>query len=384
MESSRPQNDSPPLQSSTRLSSGTYAKVPPPFDLISRQDSTDSNLSPVFNDVPRTPTSFNSEDIFSSPEVRSNGSLTPSSYVYSKYSLGKLKQAKRESVGIEEFINRQFSSTWDDPTREPETHFALPILPLPSPSLAASPTQKNSRPADINTTNGFVFPGPLSSESKRGIGKLRKSRPNTPNVTQASETSTLKGPRFPFDNKPASIYEMSADDHLQKGIELHESGDLQKSTYHLRLSAKAGHPTAMVLYALACRHGWGMKPAPAEGVSWLQKAVDLAQTEVQEDDTLASRGVKIPLGERNEHKAQLALGVYELGVSYAKGWGVAQDKALALKCWEIAAQWGDVDAAVEAGLAYQEGMGTKKDLKRSASFYRIAEEKGVRLAGNSW
>ena len=46
--------------------------------------------------------------------------------------------------------------------------------------------------------------------------------------------------------------------------------------------------------------------------------------------------------------------------------------------------WGDVDALTEAGFCYAQGVGCKKDLKKSAKFYRMAEEKGVSMPGNSW
>lgn len=46
--------------------------------------------------------------------------------------------------------------------------------------------------------------------------------------------------------------------------------------------------------------------------------------------------------------------------------------------------WGDVDALAEAGFCYAKGVGCKKDLKKSAKFYRMAEAKGMSMPGNSW
>jgi TPR repeat protein len=37
------------------------------------------------------------------------------------------------------------------------------------------------------------------------------------------------------------------------------------------------------------------------------------------------------------------LAIYELGQSYMHGWGVAKDKRLALRCYEISANFGDTD-----------------------------------------
>ena len=46
--------------------------------------------------------------------------------------------------------------------------------------------------------------------------------------------------------------------------------------------------------------------------------------------------------------------------------------------------WGDGDALAEAGFCYAQGLGCKKDLKKSARFYRLAESKGISMVGNSW
>lgn len=198
--------------------------------------------------------------------------------------------------------------------------------------------------------------------------------------------------------------------HLAKGISCHEEGALQKSTYHLRIAARGGNPTAMLLYALACRHGWGMRPNQTEGVLWLRKAVDLSKLEVAGDELLlappsmsepataspasaqsqkdpnsaSSKAANASQLARKTHKAQLALAIYELGVSYMNGWGIATDKQLAVRCFDIAGGWGDADALAEAGFCYAKGVGCKKDLFKAASLYRKAEEKGIGMAGNSW
>jgi len=129
---------------------------------------------------------------------------------------------------------------------------------------------------------------------------------------------------------------MSAEDHVSKGIECHENGSFKESTYHLRLAAKANHPTGMLMYALACRHGWGMRPNQKEGVQWLRKAVDCSSLEVADDEDLEKEGKPLDYMERKTRRAQFALSIYELGVSHMNGWGIEQDKALALRCFEIA------------------------------------------------
>lgn len=140
----------------------------------------------------------------------------------------------------------------------------------------------------------------------------------------------------------------------------------------------------MLLYALACRHGWGMRQNEAEGFQWLKKAVDSAQLTIADDEDQTKQGKAMDFQERKTHKARFALGIYELGKSYMEGWGVSQDRALALRCFEIAGNWGDADALTEAGYCYAEGLGCKKDLKKAAKFYREAATKGASMVGQSW
>lgn len=97
-----------------------------------------------------------------------------------------------------------------------------------------------------------------------------------------------------------------------------------------------GSPTGMLLYALACRHGWGMRPNQQEGVQWLRKAAESASVEIAEEEEQAKEGKAVDYTERKTRKAQFALSIYELGVSHMNGWGIEQDKALALRCFEIA------------------------------------------------
>jgi len=127
-----------------------------------------------------------------------------------------------------------------------------------------------------------------------------------------------------------------------------------------------------------------MKPNAAEGVTWLRKAVDGAQLEVAEDEDVSKHGGKLDSTEKKTHEARFALSVYELGMSYMNGWGVKEDRALAVRCFEVAGNWGDGDALAEAARCYMDGIGCKKDLKKSARLYRKAEEKGIKVAGNSW
>lgn len=244
-----------------------------------------------------------------------------------------------------------------------------------SDTLPAQQRPANDEPQQLPP----AVPSLHRKSEERGRKSEEKSRKS---LDKKRSKKNLKDPTAVPKPPPDQV---SAEEHLAKGIQSHEEGSLQKSTYHLRLAARAGLPPAMLLYALACRHGWGMRANQQEAVLWLRKAVDLSKLELDASDLLPPSfgGPQDKLAAR-QHKAQLALSIYELGVSYLNGWGIQQDKILALKCFEIAAGWGDADALSEAGFCYAKGVGCKKDLAKAASYYRKAESQGVSMAGNSW
>ena len=186
-----------------------------------------------------------------------------------------------------------------------------PTLYLGRPSLEPARPSYDSRPS----TDSFATTSRFSEESMSASG---------------ASSSTIKARSL------APSMDMDAEQHVEKAIEFHEAGSLTKSTYHLRLAARQNHPTGMLLYALACRHGWGMRPNQKEGVAWLRKAADSAGLEVADDEQLEKGGVAVDFLEKKSRKAQFALSIYELGVSHMNGWGIEQDKVLALRCFEIA------------------------------------------------
>jgi len=148
----------------------------------------------------------------------------------------------------------------------------------------------------------------------------------------------------------------------------------------------------MLLYALACRHGWGMRANQEEGVEWLRKAIEGSGLEVVDVEAqVSAASARTPkadpvaeAAERRKRKAQFALAIYELGISYMNGWGCPKEKPLAVRCFEVAGNWGDCDALAEAGYCYTQGVGCRKDLKKAAALYRKAADGGMSMAGNSW
>lgn len=339
-----------------------------------------------------------------------------SSYTHATYSLPKGRDVSNRASQVFSALSTPHFE-WQEPMfpgTPPLEGKRSTDLPIPSPLPSARPSkeeqgQRSGLSFELNTENSLIphdRPSPAtayytptgsvrsndSSGSRPSLGQLPPPAsafmaPPTPlsPVEEMSYSSRSTSTVRPSTVRSGSNYQgLTADDHVTKAIELHQDGKLNESTYHLRIAANKGHPFAMLLYALACRHGWGMRANQKEGVQWLRKAVDIAMLEVADDEDPTSQKPGVDFHDKKSHRAQFALSIYELGVSHLNGWGVEQDKALALRCFEIAGNWGDTDALSEAGFCYAEGIGCKKDMKKAAKFYRMAEAKGVSMIGNSW
>lgn len=333
----------------------------PSFDPPARQASSDSHGSFALAEDPAcTPISTNSE-VFQEPAVDDDNSPAPS-YIYSKFSLPRGKALQRASIILFNDNPAPRPSIEENALSPTKTNQTYPMAGQPPPS---PPT----RPASAAGSRAFGDPvtRPSQERSKLGAEMFRPAQQPSPNpsrsstddarasseeaqrgrslVSPAHDAAAGKSTASASTSDSAStikagmpaMSDLSGEEHVSKAIALHQSGSLQESTWHLRHAAKKGHPTGMLLYALACRHGWGMRPNPREGVEWLRKAAESAQLEIADDEDQAREGKAVDVMERKTHKAQLALSIYELGVSHMNGWGIEQDKALALKCFEIAA-----------------------------------------------
>lgn len=339
-----------------------------------------------------------------------------SSYTHAKYSLPRGRTVSDRNSGVFTSLSQPHFE-WQEPMfpgTPPLEGKRSTDLAVPSPLASARPSREDSGQERTGFSFDFSSEQPHSSEansspavtSSTPTGSLKSSdsfdlppstaespfaalrpppAPLSPVEEAASHSSRSNSTIRPSTARTVTNYQaLSADEHVTKAIELHERGELKESTYHLRKAAHQGNSTGMLLYALACRHGWGMRANPKDGVQWLRKAVDCAMLEVAEDEDPAIRKPGTDYIDKKTHRAQFALSIYELGVSHLNGWGIEQDKALALRCFEIAGNWGDTDALTEAGFCYAEGIGCKKDMKKAAKLYRMAEAKGVSMVGNSW
>ncbi|KAL8802233.1 MAG: hypothetical protein Q9182_003953 [Xanthomendoza sp. 2 TL-2023] len=378
----------PALNFSRPLSRGSSR---PSMELASRQPSFDSR--PSFDYNSRQPSSESQPFVLADPYVQTTASpeqehyhdsiahpdAPAPSYIYTKFSLPRGRILLRNSQALESQQMPHFE--WEQP--------AIPSNVDPvTPPADEKPLTPVTSPKAPRSSLEIPHPSPRPSLEKGGLGPNRPPVKPLSTDTQSSSSasmrsgSTIKARPNP---SPASTQDSTAEDHLAKGIASHESGNFKESTYHLRIAAKANLPTAMLLYALACRHGWGMRPNPSEGVQWLRRAADCASLEIADDeDHQKKEGKVLDVLQQKTRRAQFALSIYELGVSHMNGWGIEQDKALALRCFEIAGNWGDADAMAEAGFCYAQGQGCKKDLMKAAKWYRMAEAKGMSMVGNSW
>lgn len=337
----------------------------PGLESPARQASSDSQASFVFaDDSANTPVSMSSEGF---PDtLPEDGRAAAPSYIYSKFSLPRGKSLQRLSPSFPE--NHVAAYHWEQPPIVPPSNVqTFPIGGQPPPSPPTRPSSSAGprffeepipRPSlersklSIEVVRSGQQPSPdlsrPSTEGGRASEDVPRGRPltsplhdaargKTPMSTSTSDSaSTIKATRSQFSQAASSVSEMTGEEHVAKAIALHESGSLNESTYHLRHAAKKGHPTGMLLYALACRHGWGMRPNQREGVEWLRKAAESASVEIADDEGQVKEGKTVDFVERKTRKAQFALSIYELGVSHMNGWGIEQDKALALRCFEIA------------------------------------------------
>ena len=314
----------------------------PVADGPSRQGSSDSQAYVFVDDTVHTPVSMHSEDL----ESLTHPSGAPS-YVYSRFSLPRGKMLQRNSFVFED--QPTVSAQWEQPTTSasnveltgknsskvppsppsrPATAGQVKISldqPVLSPVASRPPAERSA-----NYQHSHKSPPSLGPPDSTANSKTIKSQPSSRSLTSESTVKTRS------QHSIAPSAEGSAEEHLAKGIECHERGSLNESTYHLRIAARQNHPTAMLLYALACRHGWGMRANQAEGVQWLRKAADFASLEVADDEEEIKGGKPVDFLEKKTRKAQFALSIYELGVSHMNGWGIEQDKSLALRCFEIA------------------------------------------------
>ncbi|XHF98291.1 hypothetical protein AWENTII_001847 [Aspergillus wentii] len=348
----------PMSRSSTNLSSPTPL-APPQEQEPANQPATMDRLNKP------SPIVVPSADM--TPRPGEDPTSANSSYVYAKYALPRGRDVSRDSVIFSSLQTPHFQ--WQEPLFE-----SPPPPSAPPARIARTPSPEAARPVSVYSNKARSMyecpasdramlaatpssPAPSSpANSHKGKERVRLSAdvarqpsPARSKNEDKEETASSTGSASTLRPQTAqttgsgnqttgSTKAISADEHVSMGIDCHEKGSLNESTYHLRIAAKQDHPTGMLLYALACRHGWGMRPNQREGVRWLRKAVEAVGPELLDNNNTSVPSKAKEL--QKAYRAQFALSVYELGVSHLNGWGIEQDKGLALRCFEIASQWG--------------------------------------------
>ncbi|KAF9573601.1 hypothetical protein EC968_008358 [Mortierella alpina] len=224
---------------------------------------------------------------------------------------------------------------------------------------------------------------------------------------------------------PAQQREAEADAYIQRAIELHENNELKEATYYFRLAAQSENPVGQLMYGLSLRHGWGCNPNPKEAISHLQRAAEYAMGELKELSPSSSANIQAiqrhtsrnhqngagayaanasSTATRNQQQQQplkrmgtidrrsamltarkeLVMALYELGMSFLKGWGVEKNKVVAFHYFKLGADLGDPDSQNETAQCFLDGIGTDKNAFEAARYYRLASAQGASQLGNSW
>ncbi|KAF9949806.1 hypothetical protein BGZ72_008475 [Mortierella alpina] len=345
-----------------------------------------------------------------------------------------LIQVTVEDLLISEEQDRTIKASMDLCRLEQEHHH-----PTAAPSLSASDSTATKSSVTTTTITATIRSNghnkkAISFDNTDGTSDSTEQEPRKKLSTlnqsqQKSKESRTSQPPEPRILSPAEQREADADFNIQKAIELHENNQLEDATHHFWLAAQSENPLGQLMYGLSLRHGWGCKPNPTEAILFLQRAAEYAMGELNELGPVQPRNsssvVTTAAPSTNNNKAQqsdqqqqqhlhqksssnptqqtlrrmgsmdrtaamatarkeLVMALYELGMSYLKGWGVTKDKSVAFTYFKIAADLGDPDSQNETALCYYEGIGTDKDMYQSAKYYRMAAAQGASQLGNSW
>lgn len=229
---------------------------------------------------------------------------------------------------------------------------------------------------------------PLGQQQQANHWPHLEQRPNSTSQPTNGSSLTFSTPKVDRSEKKPSVAvkgalnDSPAEKFLTLAITHHESGDLSRSAYYFERSAKVegGCIVGMCMWGMALREGWGVRKDQKKGFEWISRAATKA-------GELMETGSQNKIKSEAELKAirsELKLSVYELGKCFCYGWGVKMDKPMSLEYFELAAKLGDADAQAEAGALLAAGKGCKKDLKKAAMYYRMAEAQGYDTVGLSW
>ncbi|KAG9096165.1 hypothetical protein FS749_008998 [Ceratobasidium sp. UAMH 11750] len=287
----------------------------------------------------------------------------------------------------------QTSEEGQSDRRSPSPGQTPSLQPRASPSLDAryatqSPNSQYSgnqspRSQHLNSPHSPDPQRPPSLYSQYSFYSLPNSTPpDSPHPTQGQRQKPSGSALNPNHQPPSSISAKgkppsAAQQYLTRGIAAHEQNNLRESARCFERSATAdgGCGVGMLMWGLSLRHGWGCRKDERAGFKWLRRAAESAVADLE-----SARSGE----EAKAVRSELVLAIYEVGQCFFHGWGVGQDKPMAVSYFQVAARLGDCDAQQELAFCYLNGKGCKKDMKEAARWYRAAAAQGASTVGLAW
>lgn len=311
------------------------------------------------------------------------------------FSSALLDEQRRRRSALERLEWEENASTGKNSASvnaEPASQSFVPQRNSSRPAAAGRSISFQTTPAPTRTNPdtrsiGHSPLSPRQSEQARSTSDaLEMKTRSTSTGSFVSKTSTNRDTMSTKRKTTTSSVSESnpAEKFLTLGISHHESGDLSRSAYYFERSAKieGGCVVGMCMWGMALREGWGVRKDQKRGFEWISRAASRAGELMATDSK--SREAQRTEAELKAIRSELKLSVYELGKCFCYGWGVKMDKQMALEYFELAAKLGDSDAQAEAGALLAAGKGCKKDLRKAAMYYRMAEAQGYDTVGLSW
>ncbi len=297
---------------------------------------------------------------------------------------------------------------------------APPLRPSPSSStmfqldnvksVVSNKPIISTESAHVNHTSCYIDMASLANALDDAVEEEPNptiQRSNTDPEQMSTRSSIYDG------NAPTPMTGVVGYDRVARAIELQEQENYREATYELQMASLAGDKVAMLLYGLALRNGWGIRKNEAQAIKWFEKAadIDIDKLEEEENDTKKSKKNKenkekkgkfnsidpLYLEKKNlipnkSPNPQLSTALYEIGMSFCNPRTNAESKEekvknerMAIKCLEMAASMGDGDAMQQAGVIWMtKSYKRKKNMMRSAAWFRLSDKKGISMVGNSW
>ncbi|KAF9897566.1 hypothetical protein BX616_005351, partial [Lobosporangium transversale] len=206
-------------------------------------------------------------------------------------------------------------------------------VPLPVAQSASVPTSSsvntNTRSKlNVNTINPnnktlttITATITTNEDQSRSIAFAQAQRPPPNKAKRSTQLSPGVAAQV---LTPAQQREAEADAYIQRAIELHEGDQLEEATYYFRLAAQSENPVGQLMYGLSLRHGWVSPSASNTNNS-------MGSTNLRRMGTVDRRSAVVTA------RKELVMALYELGMSFLKGWGVQKDKTVAFNYFKLAA-----------------------------------------------